>query len=411
MARYTGSHRSPGRKPLRPPRSVKQYERWLIIGAAVLAAAGLIGVGIAGMHDDHKDLVIGKYEATSTSSAPQPTVTLPPPDLGGGTTIPAPRASAAMLSANGQAYGPAIPFNSTIPIKDGLVFFLVLGSDARPGQDLHKTRTDSIHIVAIDPASKSGTVVGIPRDTFVDMPGHGQHKINEALERGGPSLMIETIRNFTGLPIEYYVITAFQGFSEMVDELGGVDVYVPRNMSDAYSGAYFEQGYHHFNGEQALAFCRDRHDVPYSDFSRSLNQGSLLLATLGKMRSEVGNDEGLRRWLGVLAEHAEIDVPTSELDGLAALARRTAPGALNNVVMPGKTGSGPGGQSVVYAAGNAADMWNDLRDDARINGFTPSDEPTDTTPTTEETTTTTDGGLLGGIGGGGDETTTTTASP
>ncbi len=396
--------------------------------AIVVAAVGMIAAGILVTKPEHKSIVIGKYDATSTT---QPTVTLPAPDLGG-TTIPAPRSSAGLLGANGSAYGKALAFHSNIPIKEGLVFFLVVGSDARPGQDLHKTRTDSIHILAVDPATKSGTIVGIPRDTYVEIPGKGQHKINEAMSRGGPDVMVQTMRNFTGLPIQYYVLTAFEGFASMVDDLGGVDVYVPRNMDDKYSGAHFAQGYHHFNGEQALAFCRDRHDVPYGDFSRSQNQGSLMLATLAKMRTDVEDDSGLRRWMSVMANHAEIEVPISELDSLAALARRLDPASINNVVMPGKTGTAAGGQSVVYPGESAAAMWGDLRDDARLTGSYGSpnqgsvnnggstgggDGTDDTTPTTEyteetttipdETTSTTRGSILGG----GGTTTTTTSEP
>jgi LCP family protein required for cell wall assembly len=360
---------------------------------AAISVIGLVFIafGIVQATPDHKSLVVGKYDPPQHPTAP--TVTVPAPDIGR-KPIPAPRGSRSLLSANGQAYGRALAFHSNIPIKDGLVFMLIVGSDARPGQDLHHTRTDSLHVVAIDPATGSGTIVGIPRDTYVPIPGHGEHKINEAMELGGPSLMMETLRNFTGLPLTYYVITAFQGFSEMVDELGGVDVYVPRNMDDKYSGAHFEQGYHHFNGEQALAFCRDRHDVAYGDFTRSENQGRLMLATLAKMRSEVDDDSGLRRWLSVLASHAEFDAPMSEMESLAAMVRRIDPSWLQNVVMPGKTGTASGGQSVVYASEAAAAMWGDLRDDARLtNAPTGTAEPEETTttyyeePTTEPTTT------------------------
>jgi LCP family protein required for cell wall assembly len=374
---------------------------------AVIAVIGLLFVafGIVQATPDHKSLVVGKYDGPKTTS---PTVTVPPPDIGRAPS-PAPRGSRSLLSANGQAYGRALAFHSNIPIKDGLVFMLIVGSDARPGQDLRHTRTDSLHVVAIDPATKSGTIVGIPRDTYVEIPGHGEAKINTAMGSGGVSLLMETVRNFTGLPIEYYVLTGFQGFSEMVDELGGVDVYVPRNMDDKYSGAHFQEGYHHFNGEQALAFCRDRHDVAYGDFTRSENQGRLMLATLAKLRAEVDDDSGLRRWLSVLASHAEFDASMSEMESLAALMRRIDPSWLQNVVMPGKTGSAAGGQSVVYASEAAAAMWGDLRDDARLtNAPTGANEPEETTttyyeePTTEPTTSTTHPPIFG--------TTTTTSS-
>jgi LCP family protein required for cell wall assembly len=351
----------------------------------VLLAVTLVAFGICKAKDDHESLVVGRYK--QPVAAPT-TVTVPAPDIGRA-PLPAPARSASMLGPNGRAYGRALAFHSNIPVKDGLVFVLIVGSDARPGEDLRHTRTDSLHVVAVDPATRAGTIVGIPRDTFVEIPGHGEAKINTAMETGGPSLMMETVRRFTGLPVEYYVITAFKGFAEMVDELGGVDVYVPRNMDDNYSGAHFAEGYHHFNGEQALAFCRDRHSVAYGDFTRSENQGRLMLATLAKMRAEVGDDEGLRRWLSVLVTHAELDVPASQLDGLAALSRRLDPSSLNNVVMPGKVGTASGGQSVVYPTEAAAAMWGDLRDDALLTGA-PRGTGDDTDTTIEETTTSTE---------------------
>ena len=391
-----------------------QRARIAVIGVIALV---LVAFGIVKATPSHKALVVGKYDGPKTTS---PTVTVPAPDIGRA-PIPAPKGSRSLLSANGQAYGRALAFHSNIPIKAGLVFVLIVGSDARPGQDLRHTRTDSLHVVAIDPATRAGTIVGIPRDTYVPIPGHGEAKINTAMGSGGISLLMETVRNFTGLPIEYYVLTGFQGFSEMVDELGGVDVYVPRNMDDKYSGAHFQEGYHHFNGEQALAFCRDRHDVAYGDFTRSENQGRLMLATLAKLRSEVDDDSGLRRWLSVLAAHAEFDASMSEMESLAAMVRRIDPSWLQNVVMPGKTGTASGGQSVVYASEAAAAMWGDLRDDARLTSAptgsgndvedtTPTtyyEEPT--TETTESTTTSTTRPPI--LGGGGDTTTTSTTDP
>jgi polyisoprenyl-teichoic acid--peptidoglycan teichoic acid transferase len=380
---------------------------------AVIAIIGLLFVvlGIVKATPAHKSLVVGKLPTTL------PTVTVPTPDIGRA-PIPAPKGSRGLLGPNGQAYGRSLAFHSTIPIKDGLVFALIVGSDARPGQDLRHARTDSLHVVAIDPATRSGTIVGIPRDTYVEIPGRGEAKINTAMGSGGISLLMETVRNFTGLPIEYYVLTGFQGFSEMVDELGGVDVYVPRNMDDKYSGAHFQQGYHHFNGEQALAFCRDRHDVAYGDFTRSENQGRLMLAALSKLRAEVDDDAGLRHWISVLASHAEFDASLSEIEGLGALMRRIDPSWLQNVVMPGKIGTASGGQSVVYATEAAAAMWGDLRDDARLtNAPTGSDEPQETPttypeePTTEpETSSTSTSTTRPPIFGGGSSTTTTSTT-
>ena len=294
------------------------------------------------MHRSH-DVVLGKARTTTTATAgPAIPVTVPPPDLGRA-PIPEPRPAAGLAGANGHPYGSALVFRSNIPIPGDLVWILAVGSDARPGEDIRRQRSDSLHLLAVNPRTMQGTVVGFPRDSWVEIPGHGQGKINTALALGGPQLMAETVRHLTGLPVNYYVLTGFAGLPDIVDELGGVDVHVDRRMNDSGSGARFEPGWHHFNGAEALAFSRDRHDVPNGDFTRSENQGKLILASLAKMRAEVGDEDGLATWAHVLLNHVDLDMGMSDLMRLGALARRLAPESLNNVVVPGKVGTAAAG--------------------------------------------------------------------
>ena len=297
---------------------------------------------------------------------------------------PEPGPAVGLKAANGQPYGLPIPFASTIPVSSELRFVLVIGSDARPREDIRRSRADSIHLVAVNPRSGQGTVLGIPRDTYVDIPGKGKGKINDALFLGGPNLLAETMRKLTGLPVHYYVLTGFSGLIRLVDELGGVHVFVERRMNDRFSGARFQPGWHLMDGAQALAFSRNRHDVPFGDFSRSQNHGTVILSALGKMRSEVGDDDGIMRWVGVLVRHVDLDIPRAELPELAALGRRIDPTRMTNVVAEGGVGSA-GGASVVILSKRAYQLFADLRDDAVIG----TAEPPTTTSTAPTTTTTT----------------------
>jgi LCP family protein required for cell wall assembly len=292
-----------------------------------------------------------------------------------------PPANAALAAPNGKPWAAPIPFDTDQEVPDGLVFVLVAGSDARPHEDLLKTRADSIHLLAVNPATGQGTLLGFPRDSWVEIPGHGRGKINNALALGGPDLLAKTVQRLTGLPVDYYVITGFRGLAAMVDELGGVDVLVNRRMNDRNSGARFQRGWHHFNGAQALAFSRNRTDVEKGDLSRSENQGLIMLAGLAKMRSEVADDGGLARWIGVLVKHAKLTVPLSKLPELGALARRLDPARLTNVVAPGRIGM-TAGQSVVFLTTGAAKLFSDLRDDAVIGS---AEEETTTTTSTAPT--------------------------
>ena len=190
----------------------------VIVVAAVVVSGGLAFA--AARANRHPAVVVGYSATTSTpptepATIPQPETTLPPPEppINGGPPV-------GLKVADGQPYPAAIEFTSTIPIPEDLVFILVLGSDARPKEDLLKTRSDSIHLVALNPRSGQGSIVGFPRDSYVDYPNGGRGKINDALARGGPTYVAETIRRLTGLPVQYYVLTGFVGLAKMVDDLG-----------------------------------------------------------------------------------------------------------------------------------------------------------------------------------------------
>jgi LCP family protein required for cell wall assembly len=367
---------------------------------AGIAAAMLASVACSSGGASQRGLVIGK-STTTTAALPGPTIVEDPsttttaqastttgaPRTGGGTG-PAVAPKSVGLP-DGSPYGPAIPFTSSVDVPTNLVWVLAIGSDARPGQDIRRTNGDSIHLIGIDPQTGTGTILGFPRDSWVAIPGHGTGKINSSLAMGGPQLMAQTVRQLTGLPVDYYVLTGFEGFQKIVDELGGVDVHVANKMNDNFSGAHFQPGWYDMNGGEALAYSRDRHDVANGDFTRSLHQGDVFLDGLAKLRAEVGDDGGLQRWIGVVLRHADLDSPPQQLLGLAALARRIDPAKLTNVVVPGRVGTA-GAASVVYLTDEARKVFLDLRPDAAIGGPTGDQpRPPATTPPPQETTTTT----------------------
>ncbi|HEV7887842.1 MAG TPA: LCP family protein [Acidimicrobiales bacterium] len=334
-------------------------------GAAAVAAACVAASTAACSQARHGDVVIGVPPTVSTTSS-SAAVTIATPPAPSTTTAPrTPRTPRLLIGPDGRPYGAPLVFTSTVPVPAELLFVLVVGSDARKGEDLRRAHADSVHLLAVDPRTRRGTVLGLPRDAWVEIPGHGNGKLTSALSLGGPDLLARTVQHLTGLPVHYWVLTGFVGLAGMVDELGGVDVQVERRMDDRASGAHFQPGWHHFTGSQALSYSRDRHSTPNGDFDRSARQGGLLLATLGKLRAEVSDDDGLQRWVDVLLRHAEIDVPLSQLLPLAALARRLDPPQVGNVVATGRVGHA-GSQSVVFLGQEAAAVFLDLRPDAVV---------------------------------------------
>lgn len=258
-------------------------------------------------------------------------------------------------------------FAPGVPSRD-LLFFLAIGSDARPGQSVAGLRADSLHIIGVNPKRGGAAIVGIPRDSFVPIPGVGTRKINESLFYGGPELAVRTVENLTGIDIDGYLLTGFEDFRHLVTAVGGIKVRIPYAMSDRYSGAYFRPGKKRLRGPEALAFSRNRYDAPGGDFGRSMNQGRLILAALREFRQDLRKDPmTLLRWLVAGARHVRTDLSLSEALELLLAAPTVDPGKVRNQVVSGH-GAMVGGQSVVRLGAGAHAIFRDLRRDAMLGG-------------------------------------------
>ena len=382
----------------------RRRDRWLASVLALVVVASVLAVGLvvrlAGSREG--DLIVGAvgdplvWQPAPSSDHYEP---VPVPGTPAGTDdgdtsgagrprlrTPGPPSGQRLLDPSGRPYGAPIPFNGDIPVPVGLVWVLLVGSDARPGEPILRARADSIHLLAANPATGQATIIGVPRDAYVEIPGHGAGKINTALTLGGPELLAATVHRFTGLPVQYWVAAGFETFRRVVDEVGGVDVEVAVDMDDRDSGAHFRAGFHHFDGAAALAFSRDRHEFSDGDLTRSLNHGVVMLAALAKLRSEVGDEAGLRRWVGVALRHLHLTIDAEQALRLLAVARRTDPADVTNLVLQGR-GAMVGAQSVILVdARAAARIADDVRPDAAIG---PPKLPPATVPITAPTTTTT----------------------
>lgn len=168
------------------------------------------------------------------------------------------------------------------PAPGGPVFLLAIGNDGRTGDTV--TRGDAIHLIGVNPTTHQATILDIPRDTTMNIPGHGLDRVNAAHAKGGPRLQADTVSAAVGVPIPYVVGADFDGFIGMVDEMGGLTVNVPFPMKDSFSGADFPAGIQKLDGHQALAYARNRHQFANSDLTRTQNQGYLILQALTQFR-------------------------------------------------------------------------------------------------------------------------------
>lgn len=174
---------------------------------------------------------------------------------------------------------------------------LLLGNDKRPGEV--NARADTIIVAKIDPDAGKVWMLSIPRDTRVQIPGHGTQKINAANFYGGPALMIDTVEEFLGVPINHYMDIDFAGFIKVVDSLGGVWVDVDTAIDDPkasshgeyvngkFTGQVIDPGYQLLDGDHALTFVRSR-DFPDADFTRMRHQ-QMFFKALADQATKFGN--------------------------------------------------------------------------------------------------------------------------
>lgn len=165
---------------------------------------------------------------------------------------------------------------------------LVLGLDRRPGET-GPVRSDTLLLIIVRSDVPQVTLLSIPRDLYVEVPGHGQSRINTAHFFGGPALAAETVALNFGVPIDRWARLDFNGFRALVDAAGGVDIDVPRYIVDnAYPTEDYgvmrieiPAGQQHMDGETALRYVRTRHDS--NDFERAERQQQVVLALVRQL--------------------------------------------------------------------------------------------------------------------------------
>ncbi len=157
---------------------------------------------------------------------------------------------------------------------------LIIGSDRRVGQADLGARSDTLMVVRLDPQTNSISMLSVPRDLQVDIPGFGLNKINAAYSLGGARLAVETVKQVLGIPINDFIDVNFEGFIKVVDKLGGAYLMVDRRYYNNtavtdYASIDLQPGYQRLNGHQTLSFVRFRHDQD-GDFTRIVRQQMFL---------------------------------------------------------------------------------------------------------------------------------------
>lgn len=169
---------------------------------------------------------------------------------------------------------------SAAPGTPGTTYLLV-GSDSREGTKRYGNfpgqRSDTMMLLHV-PTHGTPSLVSLPRDSYVAIPGHGENKLNAAFALGGAPLLVQTVEKLSGLTVDHYIEVGFGGVKGIVDALGGVELCYDRNVSDPKSKLTWVAGCHHANGETSLAFSRMRLQDPEGDIGRTKRQQQLISA-------------------------------------------------------------------------------------------------------------------------------------
>lgn len=268
-----------------------------------------------------------------------------------------------------EAARPAPPANDALNL-------LLLGSDSRisagdPSQWVAGAqRTDAIMLVHLPADRKGAYVVSIPRDSWVEVPGHGKNKINAAFSFGGPALMVQTVEELTDVRIDHIVIADFEGFKDLTDLLGGVTITIPRSTKD--ERAEFRAGTHRMTGETALNYVRQRHNLPGGDFDREKRQQNWIRSVLKEMVSK-----------GTLSDPVKVDKVLDQMTRSISTDENFTLGEMRDLALSMKglrandvafmtapvegTGRSADGQSIVLLDESAdADLWKSVADDSMV---------------------------------------------
>ncbi|MGY1684748.1 LCP family protein [Geodermatophilus sp. SYSU D00867] len=250
------------------------------------------------------------------------------------------------------------------------VTFLLVGTDSRGSTDegiAAGGRSDAIMIARFSGDRQHAQLISIPRDSWVDVPGYGMNKVNAAYAFGGPTLLIQTVEQVTGVRIDHYVAIDFDGIVQVTDDLGGVDVVVAETTSN---GPYtFPAGVNHLDGDQARWYLGQRYGLEGGDFDRVRRQQQFIEAVFSQLFSSGTLSDPGRLDAALLAVTSAVAVDDTlgngDLLSLAYSLRGLRPENVDSFTAPVLGTGTEGAASVVYLDEVTGErMWAYLRNDS-----------------------------------------------
>ena len=257
--------------------------------------------------------------------------------------------------------------SSGVDLNPDLVWILAVGSDARPGENMLRVRGDALQLVGMDTRTGAATSIGIPRDSYVSIPGHGSDRINAALTFGGPQLLGEAVGNLIGIEPDYVFVSRFPFFENMVDDIGGIEVRNPRPFYDPnLKGEGFRTGRIRLNGYNAMAFARIRKSLAGGDFDRSANQQRVLRGIQARIAERAHQRGFIESGVLTVLKHMHTNLSPGELFRIAHAVAQVDPKRITGCVVHGGFANVGGASVVTPYRDKARSYGNQARNDATI---------------------------------------------
>ena len=256
----------------------------------------------------------------------------------------------------------------SVDIGKDMLWVLAVGSDARPGEDMTRSRGDAIQMVGINTKTGAASIIGVPRDSWVEIPGHGSNKINSALYFGGPELFGRTVGDLVGVQPDYVFVTRFPKFEAMVNAIGGITLDNPFYFDDEHLKKNgFKEGRIRLDGYGAMAYSRVRHSLLRGDFDRSAHQQKVVQAIQRKVRARQHRAGFIAKGVASVIRNLHTDLSPVELYRLGHLLAAIDPGKVSACVVQGSIGNVGGASVVLPFTEQARRMGADAKKDGVIS--------------------------------------------
>lgn len=246
------------------------------------------------------------------------------------------------------------------PMQDGQYVLLVLGSDTGPPREGSALtgRADGFHLVVVTADHQHATIISFPRDTWVNVPGMGNTKINASMTLG-PETAVRTAEQVSGLEVDDWIVTSFDGLINLVTAMGGVSMDVEQRLTHLWT---IEPGPNLLNGTSALAYLRDRKSRPNGDLDRAEGHGRFMKAVHDQLWRENLSLGRITDLVAALDTYTESSLSTAEMLQLAGVAVRIPPANVQRVRLDARLGT-VGDASVVFLTNAGQATLDDIRAD------------------------------------------------